>query len=218
LSGRCSRFLTLIVFKVARTMACVTLKRPLDLDPLEALHSPNRPQKRRRCTPLKSVDRESNSLSCQTSSEPSAFRESPLSPSQVANYLRDELKRLRKRRQLAELPSTSRSPPASPGSPEPMMADLDRASPNSLAGPSSPKSVHVMTKTPTKNGERPVFTLKQMTMICEKMCKERTDQVREEYDRILQQKLSEQYDAFVKFVDHQIQQRFNQSQLPSYLS
>jgi hypothetical protein len=99
-----------------------------------------------------------------------------------------------------------------------MMADLDRASPNSLAGPSSPKSVHVMTKTPTKNGERPVFTLKQMTMICEKMCKERTDQVREEYDRILQQKLSEQYDAFVKFVDHQIQQRFNQSQLPSYLS
>ena len=47
---------------------------------------------------------------------------------------------------------------------------------------------------------------------------ERTDQVREEYDRILQQKLSEQYDAFVKFIDHQIQQRFNQSQLPSYLS
>ena len=47
---------------------------------------------------------------------------------------------------------------------------------------------------------------------------ERTDQVRQEYDQILQQKLSEQYDAFVKFVDHQIQQRFNQSQLPSYLS
>ena len=47
---------------------------------------------------------------------------------------------------------------------------------------------------------------------------ERTDQVREEYDRILQQKLSEQYDSFVKFVDQQIQQRFNQSQLPSYLS
>ena len=60
--------------------------------------------------------------------------------------------------------------------------------------------------------------MKQMTLLTEKMCKERTDQVREEYDRILQQKLSEQYDAFVKFVDHQIQQRFNQSQLPSYLS
>lgn len=210
-------------------MACVTLKRPLDLDPLEALHSPNRPPKRRRCTPLKSIDREpSSSLSCQTSfpSEPSVFRESPLSPSEIANYLRDELKRLRKRRQLASepYPSSSQSPPpASPGSPEPMMADCGRASPPGLvqtttvpAGPSSPKSLNVMTK--NSKGDRPVFTLKQMTMICEKMCKERTDQVREEYDRILQQKLSEQYDAFVKFVDHQIQQRFSQSQLPSYLS
>jgi len=224
-------------------MACVTLKRSLDLDPLEALHSPNRPQKRRRCTPLKSVDRDSSSsLSCQTSfpspsSEPSVFREqSPLSPSEIANYLRDELKRLRKRRQLAEpYPSSQRSPPASPGSPEPMMADstaADRASPSGIAhqqaaasasaasiaqpGPSSSKSLNSATK--ISKGDRPVFTLKQMTMICEKMCKERTDQVREEYDQILQQKLSEQYDAFVKFVDHQIQQRFNQSQLPSYLS
>merc|ERR1712129_190371 len=88
-------------------------------------------------------------------------------------------------------------------------------------GPSSPQKSHnssnlVMSK--SSKGERPVFTLKQMTMICEKLCKERTDQVRQEYDQILQQKLSEQYDAFVKFVDHQIQQRFNQSQLPSYLS
>ena len=47
---------------------------------------------------------------------------------------------------------------------------------------------------------------------------EQTDQVRQEYDKILQQKLSEQYENFVKFIDHQIQQRFNESQLPSYLS
>lgn len=224
-------------------MACVTLKRPLDLDPLEALHSPNRPPKRRRCTPIKNIDRESpnTSLNCQTSfpSEPSAFRESPLSPSEIANYLRDELKRLRKRKQLAPYPHNHQqsgtgnqrpSPPASPGSPEPMMAELiDRASSPSTsasgsstvqAGPSSPKSLNsnLVAKKSALNENRPVFTLKQMTMICEKMCKERTDKVREEYDQILQQKLSEQYDAFVKFVDHQIQQRINQSQLPSYLS
>lgn len=173
------------------------------------------------------------------------FRESQLSPSEIANYLSDELKRLRKRRQIAEPYPSVRSPPASPGSPEPMMADStasDRASTSGVArrhatvtaaaavasaastqpGPSSPqKSLNssnnlVMSK--SSKGERPVFTLKQMTMICEKLCKERTDQVRQEYDQILQQKLSEQYDAFVKFVDHQIQQRFNQSQLPSYLS
>lgn len=246
-------------------MACVTLKRSLDLDPLEALHSPNRPQKRRRCTPLKSIDRDSTSSSSSLnisqpsftsppSSEPSVFRESQLSPSEIANYLSDELKRLRKRRQIAEPYPSVRSPPASPGSPEPMMADStastasDRASTSGIArrhatvtaaastvasahsaastqpGPSSPqKSLNssnnlVMSKSSSKSGERPVFTLKQMTMICEKLCKERTDQVRQEYDQILQQKLSEQYDAFVKFVDHQIQQRFNQSQLPSYLS
>ena len=210
-------------------MACVTLKRPLDLDPLESLHSPNRPPKRRRCTPIKNIDRESNSsLSCQTSfpAEPSVFRESALSPSEIANYLRDELKRLRKRRQLAEpYPSTSssgRSPPASPGSPEPMMADSavqDRASPSGHhASAGAVEASPSKSLTSKSKADRPVFTLKQMTMICEKMCKERTDQVREEYDRILQQKLSEQYDAFVKFVDHQIQQRFNQSQLPSYLS
>jgi len=50
------------------------------------------------------------------------------------------------------------------------------------------------------------------------MCKERTDQVRAEYEKILQQKLGEQYDAFVRFIDHQIQQRFQTSALPSYLS
>ncbi len=27
-----------------------------------------------------------------------------------------------------------------------------------------------------------------------------------------------QYDSFVKFIDHQIQRRFNESQAPSYLS
>ena len=48
--------------------------------------------------------------------------------------------------------------------------------------------------------DKPIFTLKQMTLICEKMCQERTDNVRAEYDRILQQKLGEQYDAFVKFI------------------
>ena len=132
------------------------------------------------------------------SSEPSVFRESQLSPSEIANYLSDELKRLRKRRQIAEPYPSVRSPPASPGSPEPMMADStasDRASTSGIArrhatvtaaaavvsaastqpGPSSPqKSLNssnnlVMSK--SSKGERPVFTLKQMTMICEKLCK-----------------------------------------------
>merc|ERR1712072_374308 len=194
--------------------------------------------------------------------EPSVFRESPLSPSEIANYLRDELKRLRKRRQIVTSDSATsvtvaaaaavagprpRSPPASPGSPEPMVEgqqghvyqeqqqQQQRATSLMIANTAGVLATANLAITPprptattpaaassssaaNKKTDRPVFTLKQMTMICEKMCQERTDQVREEYDRILQQKLSEQYDAFVKFIDHQIQQRFNQSQLPSYLS
>jgi hypothetical protein len=185
--------------------------------------------------------------------EPSVFRESPLSPSEIANYLRDELKRLRKRRQIVTSDSATvtvaaaagapRSPPASPGSPEPMVEgqqghvyqdQQQRATSLMIANtggvlatanlaitpprPAAATAAASSSSAANKKTDRPVFTLKQMTMICEKMCQERTDQVREEYDRILQQKLSEQYDAFVKFIDHQIQQRFNQSQLPSYLS
>jgi len=70
----------------------------------------------------------------------------------------------------------------------------------------------------TKADNKPIFTLKQMIMIADRMCAERVEQVRAEYDNILQQKLSEQYDAFVKFIDHQIQKRFDESQAPSYLS
>merc|ERR1719510_1116936 len=185
--------------------------------------------------------------------EPSVFRESPLSPSEIANYLRDELKRLRKRRQIVTSDSATsvtvaaaavgprpRSPPASPGSPEPMVEGQQGhvyqeqqqqratslmiantggvlASANLAITPPRPTATTAAASSSpaaNKKTDRPVFTLKQMTMICEKMCQERTDQVREEYDRILQQKSSEQYDAFVKFIDHQIQQRFNQSQLP----
>ena len=39
---------------------------------------------------------------------------------------------------------------------------------------------------------KPIFTLKQMIMIADRMCEERVEQVRAEYDNILQQKLSEQ--------------------------
>ena len=142
--------------------------------------------------------------------EPSPFRESPLSPSEVANYLRDELKRLRKRRQIVTSDSATvtaagapRSPPASPGSPEPMVEgqhqqqghhvyqeQLQRATslmiantggvlatanlaitpprPTTATSPAASTSSSVAAN--NKKTDRPVFTLKQMTMICEKMC------------------------------------------------
>jgi len=146
----------------------------------------------------------------QTTSE---FKESALTPEQIANNLRDEMKRLKKRREFRggapHSCTTGGGPPSpasAPSSPEPMMeAHMMEGASSSLV-------------TPTKNSEKPIFTLKQMSMIAERMCAERVEQVRAEYDLILQQKLSEQYDAFVKFIDHQIQKRFNESLAPSYLS
>lgn len=55
----------------------------------------------------------------------------------------------------------------------------------------------------------------QVGMICERMLKERESQIREEYDRVLNTKLSEQYDAFVKFTYDQIQKRFEATAVPS---
>jgi hypothetical protein len=49
------------------------------------------------------------------------------------------------------------------------------------------------------------------------MLKEREEQLREHYDRILGEKLNEQYDAFVKFTHEQIQKRFESSHF-SYVS
>ena len=139
------------------------------------------------------------------------FRESPLSPSEIANYLRDELKRLRKRRQIVTSDSATsvtvaaaavgprpRSPPASPGSPEPMVegqqghvyqeqqratslmiantggvlatANLAITPPRPTTATSPAASTSSSVAANNKKTDRPVFTLKQMTMICEKMC------------------------------------------------
>lgn len=55
----------------------------------------------------------------------------------------------------------------------------------------------------------------QVGLICERMLKEQETQIREEYDQILHLKLSEQYDAFVKFTYDQIQKRFESAAAPS---
>lgn len=159
------------------------------------------------CSPDKRVGQESGVS--QGGAKPSEFKESVLTPEQIANNLRDEMKRLKKRREFrGQCPP---SPGSSPSSPEPMM-DAP------MEGGSSSTAASAALSPSRTSAEKPIFTLKQMSMIAERMCAERVEQVRAEYDQILQQKLSEQYDAFVKFIDHQIQKRFTESMAPSYLS
>eukprot|EP00088_Acartia_fossae_P006390 TRINITY_DN1294_c0_g1_i8.p1 TRINITY_DN1294_c0_g1~~TRINITY_DN1294_c0_g1_i8.p1 ORF type:complete len:207 (-),score=62.26 TRINITY_DN1294_c0_g1_i8:196-816(-) len=206
-------------------MACVTLKRSLDFDPL---YSPSRTNKRRRCMPMHCSTTPEKKMREEEPAKPnSCFKESSLTPEQIANNLRDEIKRMKKRRQIVG-PS---SPGSAPSSPEPMMDTEQQmtglGSNSPCSSPIASSSHHHHTAASSNNTtatvaqevkEKPIFTLKQMTLIAERMCNERVEQVRQEFEEILQQKLSEQYDSFVKFIDHQIQRRFQESQVPSYLS
>jgi len=82
---------------------------------------------------------------------------------QVSASIHQEWKRLQRRKHL-------RAP--CPSSPE--MSTFSSYSP----GSSPPRK------------DQPLFTLKQVTLICERMLKERETQVTEEYDKVLRQKLS----------------------------
>jgi len=155
--------------------------------------------------------------------EPSPFGEvSPkLRPEQILANVREEVKRLQRRKQLHftnqqanqqnqhqdSLMCESPTSPSSPASPCPRSPSPFNglASTSNLPGSSSTK-------------DKPLFTFKQVSLICERMLKERETEIREEYDRVLTLKLAEQYDAFVKFTHDQLQKRFEANAAPSYLS
>ncbi|XP_014219111.1 akirin-2 [Copidosoma floridanum] len=182
-------------------MACATLKRSLEFDPV---HSHGRPNKRRRCIPMSSVSPSAHSSnSCgQSPGNNSPFGEvtNKLTPEKMAANLREEIRRLNKRKQLT---FTSQSDSS------------DMETPNSPSSPSCSSS-NYNSNSCTK--EKPLFTFRQVGLICERMLKEQEVKIREEYDQVLSLKLSEQYDTFVKFTYDQIQKRFESAAAPSYLS
>uniref|UniRef100_A0A5K3FRZ9 Akirin n=1 Tax=Mesocestoides corti TaxID=53468 RepID=A0A5K3FRZ9_MESCO len=63
----------------------------------------------------------------------------------------------------------------------------------------------------------PLFTLCQVTALCDRLIREREDQLREEYDNILSCKLAEQYEALLKFNQDQLSHRFKDTPM-SYVS
>lgn len=178
-------------------MACgATLKRSLDFDPLMSPASP----KRRRCAPVMSPV---SSPQKYLRMEPSPFGEvsSRLTTEQILHNIKQEYKRFQKRRHLDSAFQQAEGCPL----------DLQNipggsALPGTSSGASSPA-----------RKEQPLFSLRQVGMICERLLKEREDKIREEYDEILTTKLAEQYDAFVKFTHDQLMRRFGE-QPASYVS
>ncbi len=149
--------------------------------------------------------------------------------SELMERLKLEAKRMAKRKQLnlsvitnnLSIPDTSLNNTKS--SNDETNTNFDSESPKSplnTVSPSSSSSLNNKNKFGkflTNHNDLPIFSMNQVNQICESMLKEREQLIREEYDKILTQKLNEQYDAFVKFTHEQIQRRFETSQC-SYVS
>jgi len=103
-----------------------------------------------------------------------------------------------------------------PASPSGSISPERCSSPNETSACTS-SSGSVGLVSPTRR-DQPLFTFRQVGLICERLMKDRESQMREEYDRVLGTKLAEQYDTFVKFTFDQIQKRFETGATPSYLS
>jgi len=93
--------------------------------------------------------------------------------------------------------------------------------PNRAATTVSQKPEHNTLTSPNQSlkdqNDKPLFNFKQVSLICERLVREREEALREEYDQVLTNKLAEQYDAFVKFTYDQIQRRLNDRPM-SYVS
>ncbi|XP_071753177.1 akirin-2-like [Centroberyx gerrardi] len=185
-------------------MACgATLKRTMDFDPLMSPTSP----KRRRCIPVSPSSSSSSSPRKYLRMEPSPFGESSsrLTAEQILNNIKQEYKRIQKRKHL----DGSYQQPECCYSPE-------SPSQSSIMSGSSMPGTSSGGVSPTRK-EQPLFTLRQVGMICERLLKEREEKVREEYEETMTSKLAEQYDTFVKFTHDQLMRRFGE-QPASYVS
>lgn len=120
------------------------------------------------------------------------------------------MKRFQHRRQLHFTSKKTLSPPSSPGSSgTDVSLDISSSTPRNSADGSTQICL---------NKDKPLFTFRQVELICERMMHEKEDKLREMYEEALSSKLSEQYDMFVKFTHDQIQRRFEATNAPSYLS
>ncbi|XP_037641606.1 akirin-1 [Sebastes umbrosus] len=189
-------------------MACgATLKRSMEF---EALLSPQSP-KRRRCNPLPGTPGAPSPQRCSnlrppvdsppthSMSPPAMGGEHRLTPEQIFQNLRQEYSRIQRRRQLEgafnQTEACSSSDAPSPSS--------------SLNAPSSPPGA--------SRKDQPSFTLKQVSYLCERLLKDHEEKIREEYEQILNTKLAEQYESFVKFTQDQIMRRYG-ARPASYVS
>ena len=90
---------------------------------------------------------------------------------------------MQRRRQLGPYPQSGSPPPSS----SPSHSQMDSSSLNQQ--PASPSSSYFNALSPNKR-EAPLFTFKQVSLLCDRLLKEREDLIRAEYDKVLTSKLA----------------------------
>ena len=212
-------------------MACAAIKRSIDWDPLNSSPS-SRPSKRLRGGPITPL-RQSSPFparpgtqtarkSCPTVPDPVTHARlfSPHEAVAISASIQQEAKRFQRHQQQFQRPCLSpSSAAAAAGSAHSDSVLLPLTSPpaysltSGTTSPLSPSSSSSSCSAP--NSLTPVFTFKQVGLICERLLRDQENQIREEYDKVLETKLAEQYDTFVKFTYDQIQKRFEAGATPS---
>ncbi|XP_024241778.1 akirin-1 isoform X1 [Oncorhynchus tshawytscha] len=201
-------------------MACgATLKRSMEF---EALLSPQSP-KRRRCNALPGAPSTPSPQRCNlrppvdcpshSMSPPTMGGEHRLTPEQIFQNIRQEYSRYQRRRQLEGAFNQSEAACSSTDAPS-----------STLTAPSSPpgasqESAQEIRKLSSgaSRKDQPSFTLRQVSYLCERLLKDHEEKIREEYEQILNTKLAEQYESFVKFTQDQIMRRYG-ARPASYVS
>jgi len=159
-------------------MACATLKRSLELDPLAV-----RPSKRRRFSPISPPGIPPKE------EERSPFAEVPrLSLDQISVGIKDEMKRINRRKKLYC--------PVREGSKSPTSAVIPDSPPNEV----SPAQLLQNQQAP-QGKEKHLFTFRQVGLICERLLREREDSLREVYDQVLNNKLAEQVSSYYIWIN-----------------
>jgi hypothetical protein len=136
--------------------------------------------------------------------------------------IKEEVRRLHRRHQLKS--SSSQSPITTAGVP-PRSPSSDLSDDDVVQAPTADSTS--LTNLPGQQERRSssihqqqqqhLLSLKQVNVICARLLKEHEEKLREEYDRILSNKLNEQYEGFVRFTQDQLTRRFSELQF-SYVS
>jgi len=175
----------------------MALKRSFDHDrdssnnnPYESRTPSPSSKRQRRLFPMTVVS-SPTTMSNETATESTVFPDvQPILTTDVLlTRIKEEVRRLQRRHQLKKIPTSS---------------DLSDDDNNLNECRSSTNQQHLL-------------SLKQVNMICARLLKEREEKIREEYDRILSNKLNEQYEGFVRFTQDQLTRRFSELQF-SYVS